>query len=162
MNIVNCRRAQLAVGDGSQATATNSAMHKGGHAGVFVYRGGGIVLKSCCISRCRLSCVEGRDCGSSVQAESCTLRDGSWGGIVLSHGCSANVVGCTVTGLVKVGVTLSSGALGQLSQCVVSSCRGGGVLLDGAGRTVVIGCKVFDITAAAAAAAASAAAAAAC
>jgi hypothetical protein len=151
VNIVSCRRAQVAVGDSSQATVGSSTLHKGGHAGVFVYRGGGIVLKSCCISRCRLSCIEGRDSGSSVQVESCTLRDGGWGGIVLSHGCSANVVGCTVTGLVKVGVSLSSGALGHLSQCVVSSCKGGGMLFDGAGKTVVLGCKVFDITAVAAA-----------
>jgi hypothetical protein len=151
VTIVSGRRAQVAVGDGSQVTMSNSALYKGGHAGVFVYRSGSIVLKACCISRCRLSCIEGRDSGSSVLAESCTLRDGGWGGVVLSHGCSASVVGCTVTGLVKVGVSLSSGALGQLSQCVVSGCRGGGILLDGAGRTMVLGCKVFDITAAAAA-----------
>jgi hypothetical protein len=89
-------------------------------------------------SRCRLSCVEGRDGSSrcvlvcvcvrvfvcscvrvfvcscaracvcarvcvlccshtrispSVTAECCTFRDGAWGGVILSHGCSSSITG---------------------------------------------------------------------
>ena len=53
ITVAGCRRAQVAVGDSSKASVTGCTLNKGGHAGVFVYRGSSVALKSTCISRCR-------------------------------------------------------------------------------------------------------------
>jgi hypothetical protein len=139
------------VGEGAGATLTDSAC---GGKGAFIIVGDGVTVRNLAFARIRVP--EDNGAGIRAQGRDLTVEDSRFvndqvgilaaapGGFLRVVGCTFSEQGSSLTGRLNYAVRASGYALLRIERSTFEKARGGADVLAEAGRTELVGNRLFD------------------
>ena len=141
-SFVSGRKSSVAISGRSAPQVEGNSFSKCYATGVFVFDGGRPTVEANEFRGCTLAAVEVRDEGSDPLVINNTVMDGSDGGIVVHNQARGTIKGNTISGNVKAGITMCTGASAIVCDNVIAGGKGSGILCHTDAGGVVRGNRI--------------------